>query len=220
MVLIKNTPATLVALFTTRRPSFRIIGKAEKSESSNTICDICLTASLPCAIAILQSASFNASISFTPSPLIATAWPFFCNACTSSFFCNGVTLPNTAYCSASCSITNGSSPIPLISRQAFQLWSPACLAIAETAVIWSPDMILIFTSSSRKNCSVFSTCGRMVSVKMTAYKGWMIGSGASLSITWAHLPITTIRLPSSIIAEKEVSSFSSSFSGAPITREP
>ena len=47
-------------------------GGVNLSESSNTNCDTCLAASLPSAIAILQSASRSAKISLTPSPVIAT----------------------------------------------------------------------------------------------------------------------------------------------------
>ena len=72
MVFTKKTPATRVILFTTRLPSANTCGKEEKSELSNTNCDTCLAASLPSAIAILQSASRNAKISLTPSPVIAT----------------------------------------------------------------------------------------------------------------------------------------------------
>ena len=47
-----------------------------------------------------MSASFSASASFTPSPVIATTWPFDCNAATIARFCCGVTRPNTECCSS------------------------------------------------------------------------------------------------------------------------
>ena len=47
----------------------------EKSEFKRTMWLTLLTASFPLAIAIEQSASFNAKMSFTPSPVIATVFP-------------------------------------------------------------------------------------------------------------------------------------------------
>ena len=70
--MIKNTPATRVTLLTTLRPSRRTSGKHVKSEFNKTTCEICFEASLPSAIAIEQSVSFNAYRSLTPSPVIAT----------------------------------------------------------------------------------------------------------------------------------------------------
>lgn len=74
-------------------------GIRPKSESKSTVCAACAAASLPDAIAILQSASFIASISFTPSPVMATVCFCFWSALTMSCFCLGVTLPNTVYLS-------------------------------------------------------------------------------------------------------------------------
>ena len=42
-----------------------------------------------------MSASLSASASLTPSPVIATTWPFDCSAATIARFCCGVTRPNT-----------------------------------------------------------------------------------------------------------------------------
>ena len=62
-------------LFTTLLPSITTDGIQAKLESNKTSCDACAAASLPDAIAILQSASFSARTSFTPSPVIATVFP-------------------------------------------------------------------------------------------------------------------------------------------------
>ena len=59
-------------LLITRRPSATTAGMDAKFESISTIFATCRAASLPEAIAIEQSASFSASTSFTPSPVIAT----------------------------------------------------------------------------------------------------------------------------------------------------
>ena len=75
----KNKLADRSILFTTRRPSATTSGMREKSESSKTTCEACMAASLPEAIAILQSASFMARMSFTPSPVIATVLLRFSN---------------------------------------------------------------------------------------------------------------------------------------------
>ena len=107
-VLMKKTPADRVTLCTTRRPSSRTSFSTAKSESSSTSCAVCRAASLPCPTEMLQSASFSASRSFTPSPVMATVC--FCrwNACISCRFCCGVTLPKTVYCCAAASISDSS----------------------------------------------------------------------------------------------------------------
>ena len=48
-------------------------------------------------MAIPISAFFNAGLSFTPSPVIATTAPFFCQALTILTLCSGVTLAKTEY---------------------------------------------------------------------------------------------------------------------------
>ena len=73
-------------LFTTLRPSITTDGILEKSLSKRTSCATCDAASLPDAIAILQSASFNASTSLTPSPVMATVLPCAFSASTNFNF--------------------------------------------------------------------------------------------------------------------------------------
>ncbi len=68
----RNRLAERWILFTTLRPSYTTSGICAKSESKRTTWAAWAAASLPDAIATLQSASFMASISLTPSPVIAT----------------------------------------------------------------------------------------------------------------------------------------------------
>ncbi len=59
-------------LLITRLPSDTTLGILAKLESIKTKCDTLRAASEPDAIAIEVSASLNAKISLTPSPVIAT----------------------------------------------------------------------------------------------------------------------------------------------------
>ena len=68
-VLIKYILATRSILLTTLLPSFTILGNTEKSDSVKTTSATLLAALIPLARAIPQSASFNAKISLTPSPI-------------------------------------------------------------------------------------------------------------------------------------------------------
>ena len=81
----------------TRRPSATTGGSESKVESSSTSWATARVASLPEPIATPMSASFSASASFTPSPVMATVWPCDCSACTISRFCCGVTRPKTEW---------------------------------------------------------------------------------------------------------------------------
>ena len=73
MFFTRNRLADRWILFTTRLPSHTTSGIWAKSESSRTTWAAWAAASLPEAMATLQSASFMARISLTPSPVIATA---------------------------------------------------------------------------------------------------------------------------------------------------
>ena len=84
-------------LLITRRPSCTTWGMEAKLESSSTTWATWQAASDPEAMATPQSASFRASTSLTPSPVMATVWPAFCSAFTSLRFWSGVTRPNTLY---------------------------------------------------------------------------------------------------------------------------
>ena len=80
----------------TRRPSPTTEGRASNVESSSTSCATARVAELPEPIATPMSASFSASTSFTPSPVIATTCPRDWSASTIARFCCGVTLPKIA----------------------------------------------------------------------------------------------------------------------------
>ena len=82
----RNRLAERWMLLTTRLPSITTDGIHAKLDSSNTTCEACTAASLPDAMATLQSASFNASTSLTPSPVIATVLPWSLRACTNLRF--------------------------------------------------------------------------------------------------------------------------------------
>ena len=84
-------------LLMTRRPSATTLGMAAKSLSSSTSWATWQAASAPEAMATPQSASFNASTSFTPSPVMATVWPWLWRARTIFRFWLGTTRPNTVY---------------------------------------------------------------------------------------------------------------------------
>ena len=86
-------------LLMTRRPSATTDGMEAKSEFISTRSEICAATSLPEAMATLQSASFKAKTSFTPSPVMATVCLFSWRAWTSSFFWLGFTRPKTLYSS-------------------------------------------------------------------------------------------------------------------------
>ena len=68
----RKSAAERSMLFMTLLPSATTDGMAAKLDSSRTICETWLAASEPEAIAMEQSASFSASTSFTPSPVMAT----------------------------------------------------------------------------------------------------------------------------------------------------
>ena len=91
----RNKVAARWMLLMTRRPSPTIWGMAEKSESSSTSCPTWVAAWAPEAMAMPQSASFMASTSLTPSPVMATVCFRFLKARISFFFLSGVTRPKT-----------------------------------------------------------------------------------------------------------------------------
>ena len=84
-------------LLITRLPSLTMLGIEAKLLSSMMILLALLVASAPLAIAIEQSDSLNAKISFTPSPVMATFLPDLRMALIRRHFCSGVTLPKTLY---------------------------------------------------------------------------------------------------------------------------
>ena len=147
-------------LLMTRRPSATTPGSAAKSESSSTSCATWLAACAPDAIAMPQSASFNASTSFTPSPVMATVWPFACKAWTSWRFCSGVTRPKTVHFSAA-SASAASLCSVAASTQCSAPAMPALAATWLTACGSSPEMTLIFTPCFAKKRNVLGALSRM-----------------------------------------------------------
>jgi hypothetical protein len=71
-VLVRNRFATRSMLLMTRRPSATTAGRVANDPSSRTSCATAREAELPEPMAIPISASFRASTSLTPSPVIAT----------------------------------------------------------------------------------------------------------------------------------------------------
>ena len=149
MFFTRNRLAERWILFTTRRPSHTTFGMRAKSESKSTPWAACAAASLPEAMATLQSASFMARMSLTPSPVMATVWPDFCRACTRSCFCFGVTRPKTVYWQAAALRASSEARVPASTN--FSASSmPARLATSETVSGLSPEMTLTLTPCSLK----------------------------------------------------------------------
>ena len=142
--LTRNSDADRWILLMTRRPSPTTLGSAAKSESNSTSCATWLAACAPDAMAMPQSASFNANTSFTPSPVMATVCPFACKAWTSWRFCSGVTRPKTVHFSAvsasACSLRSVAA-----STQRSAPAMPALAATWLTACGSSPEMTLTAT---------------------------------------------------------------------------
>ncbi|MCY1547111.1 hypothetical protein D9M68_831450 [compost metagenome] len=68
-----------------------------KLSSANTMSDASLAASVPfMPMATPTSARLSAGASLTPSPVMATTWPLFCNAWTRRSLCSGLARANTS----------------------------------------------------------------------------------------------------------------------------
>ena len=193
-VLMKKTPADRVTLWTTRLPSSNTSFSTAKSESSSTSCAVCRAASLPCPTEMLQSASFSANRSFTPSPVIATVC--FCrwNACISCFFCCGVTLPKTVYRCAAASISDSSTV--RISTQRSPCKMPAFCATAEAVTGLSPEISLTETPSFWKFAIVFAALARSGSVSTITASSCTSGRGCPFCTGCCVMPASRTRLPS------------------------
>ena len=92
-------------------------------------------------MAIEQSASFKAKISFTPSPVMATVFPVDLRALTKMAFCSGVTLPKTVYLFAAAITCFSFKPSRLIKFSVPT--TPTLFAISATVNGLSPEIILI-----------------------------------------------------------------------------
>ena len=142
--LTRNRLAERWTLLTTLRPSITTDGICAKSESNKTTWAAWAAASLPELNATLQSASLSASISLTPSPVIATVCPCFFNEFTICFFCLGVTRPNTVYFLTAISISAAFlSFLASIYFSAFLI--PAFPATSDAVSGLSPDITITDT---------------------------------------------------------------------------
>ena len=116
--------------------------------SSRTIisADSLLTSVPVIPIATPISAFFSAGASFIPSPVIATTFPFFCNALTILNLCSGFTRAKTLifsiFSSSSCSLIDSSSFPVIAMLPGFII--PSVFATAIAVSRWSP--VIIFTS--------------------------------------------------------------------------
>ena len=132
----------------TRRPSPTTEGSASNVESSSTSCATARVAELPEPIATPMSASFSASTSFTPSPVIATTCPRDRSASTIARFCCGVTRPKIACVSSTSASSSPPSGSAFASNGASAPGRPTRRATAATVSGWSPLMTLTSTPCS------------------------------------------------------------------------
>ena len=153
MFFTRNRLADRWILLTTRLPSNTTDGIHAKLDSNNTTCAAWHAASLPDAIATLQSASLSASTSLTPSPVMATVFPWSFNAWTNWRFCPGVTRPNTVYFAIAFAISSSVwSVVASTYSSAFTI--PASFATSDTVSGLSPEITLTSTPCSAKYANV------------------------------------------------------------------
>ncbi|OAH12127.1 hypothetical protein STSP_45880 [Streptomyces jeddahensis] len=134
----------------TRRPSATTDGSVAKLLFSSTIWATARLASEPEPMATPMSASFSASTSLTPSPVIATVCPRDCSAPTISRFCCGVTRPKTVWPSRASAISGRPAGSVRASRVFSAPGRPSLDATAPTDTALSPEMTLARTSWSAK----------------------------------------------------------------------
>ena len=156
----------------TRRPSATTPGMVANLPSSSTSCATARVAAAPEPIATPMSASFSASASFTPSPVIATTWPRDCSAPTIARFCCGrdatehrVRLEHVGECRPGPRAARGRrrpSPAPGSSTRC---------ATAATVRGLSPEITLSVTPCSWKYRSVSAASGRIFSANITSATG-------------------------------------------------
>ena len=133
----------------TRRPSATTPGRVAKRSSSSTNSATDRAAGVPDPMAMPRSASFSASVSFTPSPVIATTAPAAWAARTSERLTCGVTRPKTA--TSSIAAPTASSPSSVrASTQRSPTGTPQRSAIAATVRGLSPEITFSSTFSRRK----------------------------------------------------------------------
>ena len=149
-VFVTKRRATRSMLAMTRRPSATTPGSVANRLSSRTSSATDLAAGVPAPIAMPRSASFRASVSLTPSPVMATTSPRLWAALTSDRLTSGVTRPNTAIgaaAAASCSASSGSVRASIHRSAA---GTPQRAAIAATVRGLSPEITFVVTGSAPK----------------------------------------------------------------------
>ena len=147
-VFTRKSEAERVTLLMTRRPSATTRGREAKSASSRVSCAACFAASEPPAMAMEQSAVLRAGMSFTPSPVMATEWPFSCRRVTSRRLRSGVTRPKTTVSSQA---ARSSSSVARETSSAFPVpATPARFASAATVRGSSPLISFTVTSCPAK----------------------------------------------------------------------
>ena len=109
-----------------------------------------------------MSAAFRAGASFTPSPVMATTCPRFCQARTIRSLCSGVTRAKTENFPMSCSSMSwgmkSSSPPVTASSPSRQMSS--CFAMARAVERWSPVIITGRMPARRQRATAFAASGR------------------------------------------------------------
>ena len=152
-------------------------------------------------IAIPMSAFFSAGASFTPSPVIATMWPFRLSVSTSRTLSSGATraiTPISPICASSSSSDIAWNSAPLIARPGM----PSSFAIAAAVTAWSPVIILIWMPAS---CAVAiavfaadrggSTMPTSASTVMPSSSGSRSADGSNVSGSKSLRPVASTRRP-------------------------
>ncbi len=103
-----------------------------------------LAASVAPSTAIPASACFSAGASFTPSPVIATMWPFPWSSLTMRYLCSGNTSAKPSAFSITSTACSSDNSVKL-SDEIMSVPSPTCWAISCAMAVWSP--VTIFMSS-------------------------------------------------------------------------
>ena len=158
-----------VRLSNTARPSSTAASMELKLSSVSTMSAASLETSVPVIpMATPISACFNAGASFTPSPVMATTWPFACRARTSRIFCSGVALAKTVVssaalirsssviCSSSRPVNTALMPVLLTAPS----YRPICPAMAAAVAGWSPVIILTLIPAVLQTLIAATASGR------------------------------------------------------------
>ena len=148
-VFMRKSEAERCRLLMERLPSATTSGRWAKSLSASTISATFLAAAEPDAMATEQSASFRASTSFTPSPVMATTWPASRSVRTRRRFMCGVTRPNTRH-SATAAATSASVSRVEASTHFSAPGTPTAAAMLDAVRGSSPEMTRMSTPCSRK----------------------------------------------------------------------